>query len=159
MEEMKGQKAGLTRDGTRGIPEEKRRIGLADGRGEVVLAIEDEEIQRDFLRMALRDAGYRVMLAADGSEAVRIYLEHSNDIGLVLLDMGLPGMDGMEVLATIVGSNPNARVIAVSGSVDPEVQTAILRRGAVDYLCKPYLTKELLGKVDRVLRNGFMVAG
>ena len=135
------------------MPEEKKKPGLTRGRGEVILAIEDEEMLRDVLSMILIENGYKVIFAADGREGLQIYMERMNEIDLVLLDMGLPGMSGDEVLSKIVSTSPNAKVISVSGSVDPDVQAGALQMGAADYLPKPYMMGDLLLKVDRTLRG------
>lgn len=84
------------------------------GRGELILAVEDEEMLRDFLQTVLEEDGYKVILAADGMEALRRYAEHMDEIDLVLLDMGFPKMSGDAVLAKLIALNPNVKVIAVS---------------------------------------------
>jgi DNA-binding response OmpR family regulator len=154
MIQMNDQNKAFMPAGLQGAPKASKKLGLPIDRGEVILAIEDEEILREFLQMILEENGYRVMLAADGTEGVRTFFEHINEINLVLLDMGLPGISGEEVLSKIVSKNPNAKVITVSGSVDPDVQANALQTGAADYLPKPYLTAELLLKVGRVLHEG-----
>lgn len=123
------------------------------GRGEVILAIEDEEMLRDYLETVLAEDGYRVILAADGAEGVQIFMEHMHEINLVLLDMGLPKVSGEEVLSRIVSSRPETRVIAVSGYVEPEVQAGALRTGAAAYLRKPYPVDTLLHAVHRMLHE------
>lgn len=129
----------------------KHRSGK--GRGEVILAIEDEEMLRDYLETILGEDGYRVILAADGAEGVQIFMEHMHEIKLVLLDMGLPKISGEEVLSRIVSSRPETRVIAVSGYVEPEVQAGALRTGAAAYLRKPYPMDILLREVHRTLHE------
>ncbi len=119
------------------------------GRGRMILVIEDEEMLRDYLETILAEDGYRVMLAADGAEGVQLFMEHMNDIDLVLLDMGLPKVSGEEVLSRIVAFRPEIRVIAVSGYVEPEVQAGALRTGAASYLRKPYQMDTLLREVHR----------
>jgi len=101
--------------------------------------------------MILTECGYGVIFAADGREGIQKYKERMNEIGLVLLDMGLPVMSGEVVLLEIVGLNPFAKVIAVSGSVEPEVQASVSQKGAADYLSKPYMMNDLLLKVDKIL--------
>ncbi len=136
------------------MPPDKKKFRLPKGRGEVILAIEDEEMLRDFLQTILEDNGYRVILAADGTEGLQTYIKRMNEIDLVLLDMGLPKMSGEEVLERIVATNSNVKVISVSGSIEPEVQESVLHNGAAAYLAKPYLTEELLAKVDLTLHAG-----
>lgn len=141
------------KSGARIMPEQRMNVKVPRGRGEVILAIEDEEMLRDFLETILGEDGYRVILAADGSEGVRTYEERMQEISLVILDMGLPRMSGEDVLAQIVSLSPDARVIAVSGSIEPDVEAAALRRGAAAYIPKPYMTEELLRKVYHTLHS------
>lgn len=153
MNHTNGPNAAYTIDEVRDMPEKRKKPKAPRGQGEVILAIEDEEMLRDFLQTILGEDGYKVILAADGTEAVRTYMERMNEISLVLLDMGLPGMSGEKVLSSLVTSNPKAKVIAVSGSVEPEVMEGALQMGASAYLSKPYLSDELLTKVHHTLHG------
>lgn len=123
------------------------------GDGGFILVVEDEEMLRDFLQTVLEEDGYKVILAADGMEALRRYAEHRDEIDLVLLDMGLPKMSGEAVLAKLIALNPNVKVIAVSGTVELEVQESVLQNGATDFLGKPYLTEVLLSKAEYAIRG------
>ncbi len=136
------------------LPGDRNKFESIKGRGEVILAIEDEDLLRDFLRTVLEENGYKVLLAADGIEGLQTYMEHLNEIHLVLLDMGLPRMSGEEVLSRLLLSNPNVKVISVSGSIDPQVQDGAFQNGAAGYLAKPYLIGELLMKVHDTLHRG-----
>lgn len=106
---------------------------------------------RDFLQTVLDEDGYRVILAADGREALRKYAEHMNEINLVLLDMGLPKMSGEVVLSKLIVLNPDVKIIAVSGTVEPEVQKSVLQNGAMEFPSKPYLSEDLLKKMHDIL--------
>ena len=130
MTQMNDRNIAFMTDEGQEVPPEKKTSSRSRGQGEVILAIEDEPMLRDFLQMILGDGGYKVILAADGTEGIRTYMERMNEIHLVLLDMGLPKMSGEEVLSRIVSSNPNVKVISVSGSIDPEVQASALQIGA-----------------------------
>ena len=69
---------------------EPQKCDLIGGKQEVILVIEDEEMLRDFLRTILEGDGYKVVVAADGAEGFQSFLEHINEISLVLLDTGFP---------------------------------------------------------------------
>lgn len=150
--QMKDANMAFLTEEEQGMATEEKEFNRPKGHGELILAIEDDELLRGFLQTILGYNGYKVILAGDGTEGLRTYLERMNEIDLVLLDMGLPKMSGKEVLSSIVGSNPNARVIAVSGSFEPSVQVSTFQIGTVGYLPKPYLTEELLQKVDHALQ-------
>jgi len=136
---------------TETVLNENERIGLPKGRGEVILAIEDEEELRDFLKTVLEENGYKVLLASDGKEGLCTYMEHMDEISLVLLDMGLPVMNGLDVLTKLLLINPGVRVISASGYIEPDVKACAIEVGAFDFLPKPYLMEDLLMKVSRAL--------
>jgi len=81
--------------------------GRQDLRGSgTVLVVDDEGMIRNFAKSALESQGYKVLLAADGQEAVRVFREKSAEIGLVLLDVAMPGMDGVATLERIRETGP-----------------------------------------------------
>ncbi len=131
---------------------EKGSAESPKGHGEVILAIEDEEPLRDFLKSILEESGYKVLLASDGMMGLQTYRDHLNEISLVLLDMGLPEMGGPEVLAGLLLLNPRVKVISASGYLEPEVKADAYEIGALDFLPKPYQVEELLMKVYRALQ-------
>lgn len=130
-----------------------KRPGLKRRKRNSILIVEPDENLRDSIGSVLLGDGYSILVAADGAEGERSCREHSEDIGLVLLDMGLPKMNGEEVLAKILGANPQVKVIVMSGSVYPNVEAGLLRNGAAAYLPKPYSMSDLLMMVGDVL-NG-----
>ena len=132
-------------------PEEKQQDDLPTGHGEMILAIEDEGPLKDFLHTILTESGYRVLLASNGLEGLQTYKEHTREIDLVILDMGLPEMSGTEVLTGLLLLNPDANVISASGYLEPEVEREALDIGAHEFLAKPYKIEELLTKVSRAL--------
>lgn len=135
------------------LPMDRDIAEFPKGHGEVILAIEDEELLRDFLKTVLEENGYKVLLASDGLEGLRSYREHMNEVNLVLLDMGLPEMGGAEVLAGLEAFNPHVKVISASGYLEPEVKAVAFDTGALDFLPKPYMIGELLIKIHRVLHR------
>lgn len=136
------------------MPEQMNKLEAPRGDGEKILVVEDEEMLRDFLQAVLSENGYEVILATDGTEGVRKFAQYMDEIHLVLLDMGLPGLSGEEVLSMIVALRSYAKVIAVSGSIEPEVQVVALQMGASGYLSKPYLTEDLLERVHQAIHSG-----
>ena len=107
-----------------------------------VLVVEDEERVASFLEKGLRAHGYAVEWAQTGEDALR-RLMHAG-ISLVILDLGLPGLDGLDVLAGLRerGSAVPVLVLSARGRVDDRVKG--LNRGADDYLGKPFAFEELL---------------
>ena len=118
---------------------------------ETILIVEDDEPLLRLLRFFLDDAGYNVISAKNGEEAVDTYIKHREKIDLVVTDLGLPGLTGKDEIATLGRINPNVRIICASGYVPPSVENELLRAGAKAIVSKPYAPQELLQKVRTVL--------
>jgi two-component system copper resistance phosphate regulon response regulator CusR len=117
-----------------------------------ILVVEDERRIADFISRGLQDAGYSVDIAGTGTAAVEI--EHQGGFDLVILDLMLPDMDGLQVLEQIRSrrAGPPVLILSARGAVDDRVQG--LERGADDYLVKPFAFVELLARVRALLRRG-----
>ncbi len=118
-----------------------------------ILIVEDEAIMRESLRDWLTDGGYQVETAEDGEKALQTVAEHDFDIAI--LDLKLPGKDGIEVLKEARTKRPQLKGIIITAY--PSVQTAVeaVKQGAIDYLPKPFdlnalekLIRETLGPVQ-----------
>jgi PAS domain S-box-containing protein len=138
--------------GSGGEDEEVKEV-VADGAGEMILVVDDEEPLCNLLRDVLVRRGYRVMIATGGEDAVRLYQKHRDDIDLVVLDMTMPGMSGQETFQAIRAIDPDARVLLSSGYTQEGAAQEVLRRGARGFLQKPYLITELAGRVREILQD------
>jgi two-component system copper resistance phosphate regulon response regulator CusR len=116
------------------------------------LVVEDEKRIADFLSRGLESAGYAVDVSGDGATAIEMV--HATDYDLVILDMMLPDMDGLQVLEKIRNrkSSPPVLILSARGGVDDRVKG--LELGADDYLVKPFAFVELLARVRVLLRRG-----
>ena len=118
---------------------------------ELVLVVDDDEMVRLVVRAVLSYRGYQVVEASDGEEAVRKYRETSPSFDLVLLDLNMPRLNGWDAMAQILETDPQARIILLSGGMtDGEVERAILV-GARDFLMKPFENPDLVRLVRRIL--------
>jgi two-component system copper resistance phosphate regulon response regulator CusR len=117
-----------------------------------ILVVEDEKRIADFLCRGLESAGYAVDVAGTGTSAVELI--HAADYDLIILDLGLPDMDGLTVLAKIRNrkSNPPVLILSARDAIDDRVKG--LEGGADDYLVKPFAFVELLARVRVLLRRG-----
>lgn len=113
------------------------------------LVVEDDETVRDFLDVALGRAGYTVLLTEDGESAIREFKAHRAEIGVVILDLKMPGMPGEEVLRTLKEIDPSARILVSSGYSD----TGKTIEGACGYLQKPYKLRELIDAVSAAMKH------
>ncbi len=117
-----------------------------------LLVVEDEKRIADFLSRGLQSAGYAVDVVHTGNDAVERV--HSTEYDLVILDLGLPDMDGLQVLERFRNrkSVPPVLILSARDSVDDRVRG--LEQGGDDYLVKPFAFVELLARVRVLLRRG-----
>jgi DNA-binding response OmpR family regulator len=116
-----------------------------------VLVIDDEPGIRNFVSRGLQAEGYAVDLAADGDAGLSAALGQSYD--LVILDLLLPGLSGIDVLHEMVQRNPGQPVIVLSALTDTSSKVHSFELGAGDYLAKPFSIEELLARVRARLRD------
>ncbi|MEC7922127.1 MAG: response regulator [Planctomycetota bacterium] len=120
-----------------------------------ILLVDDEAFIRDALELYFESNGFEVSTAADGSEALKIFSEQAGSIDLVLLDLVMPGMHGLEVLRELKKTDPSAQIIIATGCNSMDNAFEALRLGAIDYITKPILDFEddLLKTVEAVLEG------
>ena len=123
---------------------------------EKILIIEDEQIIRNFMQAILSAKGYDVLLARSGAMADTMIASHCPD--LIILDLGLPDTDGMNIL-TKVREWSKVPVIVVSARSHESDKVAALDAGADDYLTKPFGTEELLARIRTAIRHTRPPAG
>jgi DNA-binding response OmpR family regulator len=125
-------------------------LNEADSAGGRILLVEDDEDIVDVLRRTLRAEGYEVRSAGDGQEALEAFPEFAPD--LLVLDLGLPGMDGMEVCDR-VRETSEVPILMLTARADAEDRVSGLDSGADDYLTKPFDRAELLARIRALLRR------
>lgn len=107
----------------------------------VILLVDDIPAVRDVLGRGLREAGYAVLEADDGRKALRLAIDEKPAV--VLLDLRIPGMDGLTVLRRIKKADRNTAVVIMTGDGDIETAREAMRLGARDYLTKPFAPGQL----------------
>jgi two-component system alkaline phosphatase synthesis response regulator PhoP len=115
-----------------------------------ILLVDDEPKVCDLIRAYLEKDGYEVIIAADGVEAIEQVQRHKPD--LILLDLNLPELDGLEVCRT-VRKQSNVPIIMVTARDDEVDKIVGLKIGADDYITKPFSPRELVARVSAVLRR------
>ena len=115
-----------------------------------VLVVEDDEAIADVLRRSLRAEGHEVQSAGDGAEALTVAEQFAPD--LVILDLGLPRLDGMEVLKRL-RADGDVPVLILTARTETEDRVEGLDSGADDYLPKPFEREELLARTRALLRR------
>jgi CheY-like chemotaxis protein len=126
---------------------------------ETILVVEDEEALRRVARRILGAAGYTVLAAANGDEALAICAQHVGDIHLILTDVVMPRMSGKMLAQKLAQTRPTLKVLYMSGYTDD----AIVHHGVLDaetqFLAKPFTAPDLARKVRVVLDGGSADAG
>jgi len=117
----------------------------------MILTIEDDPAIRRGICDALGYAGYRVLESGDGHDGLEMAVRHDYD--LLLLDLVLPGKDGLEILREVRKTRPTQPVIILSARGEEDDRVEGLKLGADDYVVKPFSVKELLARVEAVLRR------
>lgn len=122
----------------------------------LILIIEDEAIIRNFMFTSLVSNGYRVISATNGQEGIELCLNHAPQA--VLLDLGLPDMDGLQVLNRLK-ERCDTPVIIVSARGQEQDKVEALDDGADDYIVKPFGSSELMARIRTALRHSSLSAG
>lgn len=117
----------------------------------LVLIVEDEEILRSILRRLLEDAGYSVATADSAETALEIFT--TNTVAVTLTDIRMAGMDGLALLDQIKAIDAEALVIIMTAFSSVDSAIAALRKGAYDYITKPFVNEDLLQTVKNALRQ------
>jgi CheY-like chemotaxis protein len=118
---------------------------------QTILLVEDEDMLRDLGISILESEGFRVLPAKDGVEAVALFETHSDEIGLVVCDLGLPRLGGREAFLKMKESRPGVRAIVASGYLEPAIRSEMLKAGVIDTIQKPYDFNDLLAKIRSVI--------
>ena len=139
---------GETRETTANPDPEEARVDRSHG---FVLVVDDDEAAREVSVTLLQRAGFEVLQASSGPQAIALFRRHASDIDGVVLDGTMPGMSGAHVFESLRAIDPEARVMLVSGHAQERVAETLLDRGLTGFLHKPYEPTDLVYAVRRLL--------
>jgi PAS domain S-box-containing protein len=126
-------------------------VPIAAGGSETILIVDDEEIIRQLGADILEDLGYKVLSAAGGEEALKIYRRNRKKIALVVLDVLMPGLSGKDTFLKLKAINPEIKVLLSSGYSTKGEVGEILKEGVGGLIQKPYKDEMLVAKVREIL--------
>ena len=124
------------------------------GRGELILVVDDEPAIREAMREILELHQYRVLSAADGREALNVYVMERDNVRLVLTDVMMPVMNGTALVRALRALDPDIKVVATSGLDHDGKRTELAQLGVSEILMKPFKSAQLLELVRRQLMKG-----
>lgn len=116
----------------------------------VVLVAEDDVFVRNLINTVLTRAGYSVLVAADGAEALELSRHYAGEIHLLLSDVMMPGMDGVQLAAQIRQERPGTRALLISGKTSSEI---VRGNTLFDFLAKPFVPAQLKAKLDEIMNR------
>ncbi len=114
-----------------------------------ILVVDDEKLLRKLTKSILSSAGYNVTTCASGTEALEVFGQKRFD--LVILDMMMPGMNGIDTFRSMIASEPKVKVIIISGFSEHKVTEDLYEIGLAGFLEKPVPRAHLLEQVERVI--------
>lgn len=129
---------------------QRKQIIFTKGSGETVLLVDDDPAVRESIRNVLEFAGYKVIEASNGEEAIEIYKNKMNEISLVITDLIMPRMNGRVLYDKIMELNHSQRIVFISGHTADSLYKEYLPEGGV-ILFKPILPSEFLRKIREIL--------
>ena len=139
-----------------GRPQGEKNISEISGNlggNEIILIVDDEEDIRELASDMFTSYGYRVILAADGEQACRIYADKQGEIDLVLLDMVMPRLGGLETFLKLRAINPDVKIILSSGYSENGRAQEIIKYGVSGFIQKPYQVQKLLAMARQILNQ------
>ncbi len=124
---------------------------METGKGEWILIVEDDREISSLLEVILCGVGYKTIVANDGEEAENLYKSHHPPFNLVLSDLGLPKLGGVELFEKLIVYDPKIKFIASSGYSDSTLAGQLKSKGVKEFIAKPYLPENLFQTIRRIL--------
>jgi CheY-like chemotaxis protein len=121
---------------------------------ETILVVEDEDALLEVARRTLQAAGYTVLAAGDGEHAIQALTRHVGEVQLLLTDVIMPRMGGRDLAQSVSRMRPRIKVLYMSGYTDEAIVHHGVLEAGINFLAKPFVAADLLGKVRQVLDGG-----
>jgi len=124
---------------------------MTEDTGTAVLLVEDDEELRNLFAVLLEMENIKVIQAEDGAQALRLFEEHRAEIGLLITDLGLPHVGGVDLISRLRAEKPSLRILGTSGLSADDVREMVIQAGADDFIPKPFSPQEAIDKVRSYL--------
>jgi PAS domain S-box-containing protein len=132
---------------------EEKKAEQSAGKSAIILFVEDETHQLNLMQKHLTAEGHKVLTAKDGAEAVQTYIRHKQEIDLVVLDLGLPKLNGWEAYKMMKEADPNVKAIFATGFISPEIEAHLDAGELSAVITKPYTPSEMRKKIATALHR------
>jgi two-component system cell cycle sensor histidine kinase/response regulator CckA len=116
-----------------------------------ILLVDDETPVLESGREMLSYFGFTILTAENGESAIEIFRREKNRICLVILDMNMPGMDGLQCLRQMIALNPNVKVVVASGYASSRDVEEMLRAGACEFIAKPFRFRDMIHRINEIV--------
>jgi len=123
------------------------------GSGQQILVVEDEYLVRELICDTLRNLGYKVLEAANGEQALKVFEQHADEIDLVLTDLIMPGINGKKLADRLQREKPDVRLLFMTGYDDNAISKQGMVAEDIDYISKPFSPAKLAKKLDDVFAS------
>jgi two-component system, cell cycle sensor histidine kinase and response regulator CckA len=124
---------------------------MGEAAGNAVLLVEDEAELRSLFAVLLEMESITVFQAEDGEQALQVFEQHRDEIGLLITDLGLPHVGGVDLIGRMRAMKPSMRILGTSGLSADEVREMVITAGADDFIPKPFSPQEAIDKVRTYL--------
>ncbi len=126
---------------------------MAEAREKGVLIVEDDEDLRCLFAVLLEMENFKVFQASDGPGGMSVLRENPDGIDVVITDLSMPNMGGMELIARVKAASPSTKIIATSGLSGEEVRKMVMAAGATKFVPKPFAVQEVIGMVRAMVMH------
>jgi two-component system, cell cycle sensor histidine kinase and response regulator CckA len=124
---------------------------MASTAGASILIVEDEAELRNLFALILEMEGFTVLQAADGAKGLEIMKEHAGTIRMVITDLNLPKVAGVDLINQSRKLNPAVKIVGTSGMAGDKVREMVMRAGADDFIPKPFQAQDAIRKLKAIL--------
>ncbi len=125
---------------------------MAEQTGKGVLIVEDEQELRKLFAILLEIEGFSVLQANDGKQGLELLEKHAADVRLLITDLNLPRVAGVDLIARARVLNPSIKIVGTSGMGGKAVHDMVIKAGADDFLAKPFKPSEAIAKLKAMLQ-------
>jgi DNA-binding NtrC family response regulator len=130
-----------------------RSVGMPTGK---IMIVDDEQDVREAIKLQLAGKNLQILEAGDGAEAIAAIKseDHMTNVGLILCDIRMPNVDGVECIDYLKAEAPGIPIVVITAFPDTELAVSLMKKGVKEYLVKPVDKEKLISVVDKLISAG-----